>query len=241
MSEKFQRVVLRLYGATTHVIRVTDIEPVSETYVRIRFSTDDMFDKLEVFPTAWIRLWVPDTEKDGVFRQRGYTLVDAKAEEGTFALEFVMHEPAGAASAWAKTAKVGDELEVSLTPQKLEPEHGLSAYVLVGDSSAVPAFNSILDDLPDDSPVNLVLVNDNPGVEQLLRLGVAAKCTLVGSEAEAAAAVRALKIDPADAYGWAAGERRLVAEVKPIFRREWSLPKTRQHTQYYWMRGKPFG
>ena len=46
-------------------------------------------------PTAWLRFWFPDPTGGKTEFQRAYTLVWADPDTGRFAIDVVLHEPAG--------------------------------------------------------------------------------------------------------------------------------------------------
>lgn len=175
-------------------------------------------------------------------RQRGFTLVDPDPVAGTFSMEFMIHEPTGPAATWALHARPGDPVEIAFTPAKLVPDPDIGRFVLLGDSTAVPGINSLLDYLPASASVEVILSDRHEDADRLpLRLREGAALTLVQSSAEQLAALRSLDLDLTDTYVWAAGERKVIAATREIVRKEWRLPKDRQHTQYYWIEGKPFG
>lgn len=241
MSPNWQRAVLHAMGAREHPIEVTDVEDLLPWYRRITISAPGFLRDRELFPTVWIRLWVPDLERPTVQRQRGYTLVDPDPQTETFGLEFVLHEPAGAASQWARNVRVGDAAEISFTPAKLLPDPTIGTFVLVGDSSAIPGINSLLDYLPAATAARVVLADPHEEAERLLRLRPGVELTRVDDGAELATVLRGLSVDPADTYAWAAGERREMTAVRQAIRKEWGVPRERQHVQAYWIRGRPFG
>ncbi|MEV2277389.1 siderophore-interacting protein [Nocardiopsis sp. NPDC049922] len=242
MALNIQRTILRAIGAREQPVTVTAVDDVLPWYRRVHFSAPEFLSGLEVFPTVWIRLWVPSLDDPTVLRQRGYTLVDPDPAAGTFALEFVLHQPAGAAARWAETVRVGDSAEIAFTPARIDPDPAIGTYVIGGDASALPAINSLLDHIPDHATAHVVFTDPHDDAAELpFRTRENTRLSIVRTGAEQLRLLRALDVDADDVYAWGAGERSDVSGMRQLFRREWALPKHRQHTQYYWIRGKTTG
>ena len=61
-------------------------------------------------------------------------------------LDFITHESGGVATPWARSARVGDELRITLSSSRLALPAGFSEYLLFADASALPALRVLLDD-----------------------------------------------------------------------------------------------
>ncbi|RRQ27819.1 siderophore-interacting protein [Rhodococcus sp. Eu-32] len=151
MSKGVEGIIMKAWRAENYKLTVTYVEPVTDKYIRIGFSSDGVLAAHPVHPTQWIRLWFDDGT--GKERQRGYTLVRQDPAADTFAVEFALHY--GPASKWAENAQVGDILDASVIgksagssnfsiPNPMPPE-----FVLFGDTASLPAINSILDAIGD--------------------------------------------------------------------------------------------
>lgn len=142
---------MKAWRAENYKLTVTSVEPVTDKYIRIGFSSDGVLAANPVHPTQWIRLWFDDGT--GKERQRGYTLVQQDPATDSFAIEFALHY--GPASKWAENAQVGDILEASLMAKGsgsssfVLPEPRPSEYVFFGDTASLPAINSLLDAIGD--------------------------------------------------------------------------------------------
>lgn len=108
----------------------------------------------------WYARWrnLPDPVRNPL---RTYTVRKIDPATATLSLDFVLHEPAGPACAWAKSAKAGDRLIV-VGPDEKSPDRligidwhpGIATdLLLAGDETAVPAIMSILESLPADRRV----------------------------------------------------------------------------------------
>lgn len=253
----WQRGMLRLMRVANHPVTVTQIEDLTPWYRRITFSAPDLVRDLEVFPTLWLRLWVPHPEKPGEVVQRGYTFTEVRPEAGTFALEFVLHEAAGPAGDWAKNVAIGEVREVALTPREPVLPVGVTSLVLVGDVTALPAINSWLpqwashdDDGPQAQPAITVLVEDPHPLADLQQLPRAATHAPLdwhwvsqdGPPGAALAARLTELVQPGEPhYLWGAGEKGLVKAVREVAKGHLNLDRAHQFSQFYWIEGKATG
>jgi len=242
VAANWQRGVLRAMRVKNHPIEVVEVTDLTPWYRRVRVHAPGFLGALEPYPTMWVRLWVPSLKRD-MLVQRGYTIVDPDPASGTFCLDFVLHEPEGAAARWARNAAVGTAAEVAYTPQRLVLDPSLSAIVLAGDATAVPAIESVLAALPDGAEPHVIIQDDHP---DRLRLGGARprSVTWVDTHPDGRGvvdAIAALGLGRSGTYVWAAGERRLVKAVREHARADLGLPREQQHTQYYWITGKDAG
>lgn len=241
MSTNWQRTLLRAMGVREHPVTVTSVEDVLPWYRRVTVDARGFLNDREMFPTMWIRLWVPDINRPGALRQRGYTLVDPDQEGDTFALEFVMHERAGSASQWAQNVQPGVEVELSHTPTKLKADLAIGNVILVGDSSAIPAINSILDSLPESTLAHVSLLGTHEQAESLIRMRTRDRLVRADDREMLISGLRDLSVDPDGTYVWAAGERRMITATRDLVRRQWDVPRDRLHAQAYWIEGKATG
>ncbi|MDR1212940.1 MAG: siderophore-interacting protein [Propionibacteriaceae bacterium] len=151
-----------------------------------------------------------------------------------FSLEFVLHQPAGPASAWASQARLGDVIRVSDPPYHFALPQPLGRAWLLADSSAAPALRSILDHLPQAVEARAVLVDPHPD-RQLIWDQTRPGPTVAWLSQLTAADLAGWAIDPVRDWLWAAGQRDLVKTVRGLARGPWGLPRDRQHLQTYWI------
>lgn len=154
-----QGALLRGLGARDHEATVTGSQLLAPGFLRVWFTSATLFDQVEAVPTAWLRFWFPDPEGKDVEHQRAYTISEADEDAGVFAVDFVLHQPAGPASSWAQTAEPGATLALtSLGSSKFElPEELPAGYLLIGDSASIPALSGILRTIPAEVPIELYL------------------------------------------------------------------------------------
>lgn len=243
----WQRGVLRLMGVRNHPVEVLSVKDFTTWYRRIVFNSPEFVRELDVFPTLWLRLWVPNPARGGgEVSQRGYTFVDVQPRDGTFALDFVLHETAGPAGDWARRAAPGDRLEAALTPAKISVPDGTTAMLLAGDATALPAILSWLAHVPDTVAVKVYLEDEHDDHVALpLESRRRTEFTWVtpdgGRGAALAAAITAGEPATPGRYAWAAGERSLVKALRPVFRDHLGLDRAHCFTQSYWIEGRSGG
>lgn len=239
----WQRGVMRAMNIANHAVTVTSVVDLTPRYRRIRFSAPQLVERLDVFPTAWLRLWVPNPERgERHVSQRGYTFVGVDADAGTFDLEFVLHETRGPAGDWAKQAAVGETAEVALTPAKIALPEGTRELILAGDVTALPAINSWIADIGEGVSARVFIEDGHDDRDQLpaeKRPGDTWDwVTPTGTRGEALAdTLRANVSQSARQFAWAAGEKTLVKHVRHVFKDHLGLLRGQRFSQFYWIEG----
>lgn len=237
MARGLQGAMMRGFGAKDHEVVVVGTEYLAPHFVRVRMQSGTLLRELEVGPTAWIRLWFPDPEGSDKEFQRGYTLSEADPETGTFACDFVLHEPAGPASAWAAGVTPGTRIAAMVmgsvtfeAPQELP-----AGYLVLGDSASIPAINGILGAIPDEVPVELYL-EEHSEHDHHIELASHPRCrTTWVKRSDAASLAAALEArDWSEWKVWAASETASLKQVRMRLVEEFGFPKSEIHARAYW-------
>lgn len=255
MGKGFQGAVLRGLGAKEHRITVTATDGQTDNLVRVWFSTpvaDGLLHPDGEAPGNWIRAWFPDPDGGSKQFQRGYTLIDPDPAQGTFAVDFVLHQPSGPASAWAASCSVGDTLDAQrLGEHHFDPDLRLDGarprgFLLVGDLASYPAIRAISDRLTagTDAPDVRILLeqHSDADLQSPLPTGPTVTADRIPSEGNDRALVNAVADgDWTGWYVWIAAESTATKHVRTHLRKTAGLPKQHLHAQAYWVAGRRMG
>jgi NADPH-dependent ferric siderophore reductase len=195
------------------------------------------------------RPMMPVPDEEGVSRwptedrrpvMRTYTVRDYDPVARELQLDFVLHEPGGAASNWAQRAQPGDYLGIAGPGGRtIKPS---DRYLIAGDESALPAIAVLGGKLPPEAVGSVFIeVADEadrlplpmpPGmtVRWLYRDGVPAGRTTLLADT-----VRTAEF-PADGevFAWVSAESATVRSLRSYLRYERGLPPSATLTIGYW-------
>ncbi|MER5863222.1 siderophore-interacting protein [Kitasatospora sp. NPDC002040] len=238
MGHGWEGVVLKLMRGRDFAFTVTGAEDVTEHCRRVHFTDGGMLAATGVHPTMWVRLWFDHTGRP---HQRAYTVVDPDPAAGSFSMEFALHD--GPASAWARTAGVGDTVQATVQGSAFTvPDPLPERMFLIGDSASLPAVNSLLSAVP-DIPATIWLETQDDADDQLPLRGRPARHEVRrirrgAPAADLAATVRRdlpeLLGDPSGAYVWIACDTVTTRALAQFARKELAVPKAQVHALGYW-------
>ncbi|MFT4216557.1 MAG: ATP-binding cassette domain-containing protein [Micropruina sp.] len=240
----FQGAVMRSFGARDHQATVTGTEFLTPKFLRVRMVSPTLFTDATASPTAWLRFWFPDPDGGEVEHQRAYTISEADEASGAFAIDVVLHHPAGPASAWALAARPGMTVAVtSLGSSRFElPDELPAGYLLIGDSASMPAIAGILVTIPAEVPIELYLEEHDPD-DRLIPLPEHPRLRTHWvprrGPGSLAAAIEAR--DWSNWYAWAAPESASLKQLRVRLRDEFGFPKSEVYQLAYWIEGRAMG
>lgn len=203
---------------------------------------------------GWWQAWreLPDDVRAVM---RSYTLRALRREPDEIDIDFVLHNPAGPASAWAARAAAGDRV-VLLGPAiadnraiRFRPPEDTDLVLLWGDETALPAVSAILESLPPGTRARAWLEVQDAGDIQDLATEADAEITWLvqgqGPGAEgvegspmALDALREAQLPPAERpYVWIAGESGCVKALRRHFVGERGIDRRRVTFVGYWRQG----
>lgn len=212
---------------------IRDIEPWPDQQLKLLFPPPDR--PLTLPPVAatgdgmsWYTAYqsMPDSDRPIM---RSFTV---RALSGNhLVIDFVLHDHAGPASTWAKTAQPGDVLARYGPAEIYKQDLALDAdwVLLAGDETALPAVGTLL---PLPNATVLVEVADRteeqnlPGVRWLHRNDRRHGSLLID-------AVEQLKIPEVNAFAWLAGESTMVRSLRRALVAK-GIPKRAINFTGYW-------
>ena len=235
---------MRAYGAKDHDVTVTDTKLISPGFRRVYMHSDTLLEGGVFATSSAIRFWFPDHEGKDFEHARGYTLVEGNEETGNFAVDFVLHEPAGPASHWASQAE--QEMSLKATPfgsTRFDlPEELPAGYLLIGDSASIPAINGILGVVPPEVPIEVYL-EEHSDTDHLIPLVEHPRANVhwIPRRGEASLAAAIESRDWSNWYMWATPESGSLKNLRGRNKEEFGFPRSETHAQAYWYYGRAFG
>ncbi|OBI00507.1 ABC transporter ATP-binding protein/permease [Mycobacterium sp. E2733] len=245
MSRGFQGVMLRSFGARDHAATVVESVQIAPHFVRVRMTSPTLFEDVDAEPAAWLRFWFPDPDGSNAEFQRAYTISEADVPNGRFAVDIVLHEPAGPASKWARTVRPGATIAVMalMGSSRFDvPDEQPAGYLLIGDSASIPGMNGIIGVVPDDVPIEMYLEqhDDNDVLIPIAR-HPRLHVHWVARRDERSLAAAIDNRDWSNWYAWATPEATVLKHVRTRLRDEFGFPKSVVHAQAYWSAGRAMG
>ncbi|WP_322859109.1 ABC transporter ATP-binding protein/permease [Mycobacterium europaeum] len=245
MARGFQGVMLRSFGARDHIATVLETVRIAPHFVRVRMTSPTLFEDVDAEPAAWLRFWFPDPDGSNTEFQRAYTISEADVPSGRFAVDIVLHEPAGPASKWARTVQPGATIAVMalMGSSRFDvPDEQPAGYLLIGDSASIPGMNGIIGVVPDDVPIEMYLEQHD---ENDLLIPIAPHPRLrvrwIARRDETSLAAAIDNRDWSNWYAWATPEATVLKHVRARLRDEFGFPKSEIHAQAYWSAGRAMG
>lgn len=245
MARGFSGVMLRSFGARDHTATVIETVRIAPHFVRVRMTSPTLFEDVDAEPAAWLRFWFPDPDGSKTEFQRAYTISEADVPAGRFAVDIVLHDPAGPASSWARTVQPGATIAVMalMGSSRFDvPDEQPAGYLLIGDSASIPGMNGIIGVVPDDVPIEMYLEQHDDN-DRLIPVAQHPRLRLhwVARHDEKSLAAAIESRDWSDWYAWATPEATTLKQVRARLRDEFGFPKSEVHAQAYWSAGRAMG
>jgi ATP-binding cassette, subfamily B, bacterial IrtA/YbtP len=245
MARGFQGAMLRGFGARDHTATVIETVRIAPHFLRIRMQSPTLFEDAQAEPAAWLRFWFPDPDGSSAEFQRAYTISEADVTAGRFAVDVVLHDPAGPASLWAGTVAPGTTIAVMslMGSSRFDvPDEQPAGYLLIGDSASIPGMNGIVGVVPDDVPIEMY-VEQHDDDDKLIPLAQHPRLQVhwVSRRDDKSLAAAIENRDWSDWYAWATPEATTLKHVRTRLRGEFGFPKSEIHAQAYWSAGRAMG
>lgn len=244
---RFRRVeVTRRAARTPHLLRLTLAGPELEGFdpglpaasVRLLVPSPGA---TELVMPAWNgnEFLLPDGSRPII---RTYTPLRCDPDAFELDLDVVLH-PGGAVAAWAERVQPGDAAAVSGPGRGYVIDPDASSFVLAGDEAALPAIGQLIELLPREASVQVIVeiahadarvdLPEHPAltVKWCERSGGAQAGTALGD------AVRRADI-PRGARIWVAGEAAAVQRIRKHLFDERAISRSQATVRGYWKRGR---
>lgn len=247
MARGLQGAILRGFGARDHTVTVLETSRIAPHCIRVWMHSPTLFTDAAVEPSAWLRFWFPDPDGSDTEFQRAYTIAEGDAETGRFAVDMVLHEPAGPATRWARTVEPGATIAAmslmgSSRFEVPDADAQPAGYLLMGDSASIPGINGIIGTVAPDVPIELYLEqHDDDDLLIPLREHPRLRVHWVPRRDASSLAAAIEARDWSDWYAWATPEAATLKALRTRLRDEFGFPKSEIHAQAYWTAGRAMG
>jgi len=237
------------------MVQVSQVEKPTPGCVRVTFAGEELLGYEMRGPASHIKVlfgdkgqsapalpeWGPEgpvlAEGQKMPPSRTYTPRSYDAAKKELVVEFMLHGE-GLATSWAKSVQPGDEVAVTLPggPYAVEPADW---YLVAGDESALPAIETILEEIGDTSRAQVVVEVTGRAEERRL---VAPHVTWLhrnGSEPgrRLEQAIRELEMPQGEGRVWVGCEAGVMRDIRKHLLFERGLDRGAIHTHGYWKQG----
>ncbi|MBS1066786.1 siderophore-interacting protein [Gluconobacter kondonii] len=146
------------------ILTVASVQNLTPHMIRITLTGPDLEGFVSLSPDDHIKVFI--TSLDGMSTRRDYTPRRYDPLAGTLLVDFVKHE-GGPATAWACSAKPGDQLQIG-GPRGSQVVTGqIDRWLLIGDETALPAIGRRVEELSAGVSVTSVVAVPEEGDEQV--------------------------------------------------------------------------
>lgn len=243
-------------------VAVRFVEPLSTRMVRVTLAGPDLEGFTVEDPAASVRLLLPSPGTRELvtptWERNEFLLPDGRrATIRTFTprrvdpdaleldLDVVIHG-SGVACGWAEAAEPGDRAAISGPGRGYAVDGDAPSFLLVGDETAIPAISQLLEALPDETPVQVLVEVADPDARVALpdhRGAVVEWCDLPPGAPPGDALVTAVfEADlGAGARVWAAGEAASMQRIRRHLFDDRELPRAQTTVRGYWKHGRQGG
>lgn len=231
VAERIRRVRQEPRRRHLQVLRVEVLSP----HVRgITFGGDDLADFASHAFDDHVKVFLPVAEGDAPV-VRDYTPRRFDTEQRELCIEFALHGE-GPAARWAQAARPGDRLVVGGPRGSFIVPDDLGWYLLVGDSSSLPAVLRRLEELPATTRVQAIVQMDRED-QRSLPAAAQGRLQWVPDVVTLRAAVRAWQPPAGEGFAWCAGEAAEMRELRRVLVEEKGVDRHAVRAAAYWKRG----
>ena len=173
---------------------------------------------------------------------RTFTPGNFDAGGGRLDIDVVLHE-AGATSAWVNSAEPGAVAAVSGPGRGYTVDQDATAYLLAGDATALPAICQLIDAIPADKALRMIVELDNEDARMELppHSRLEHDWVVQRPQGKPGSALLPAIRDAGIGVGttiWAAGEAGAMFNIRRYFLEERGFDRKRVTVRGYWKRGR---
>lgn len=157
-------------------------------------------------------------------------------------IDFIAHGDEGPASAWAISAQKGDALGVLMKDGKSELYPLTENYILLGDSTAIPALSAILESLPPTAKgICMIEVHGKDDEQEISTKAAIEFIWLHNSNPQTgsklATELKQLVLPEENRFAYVAAEFSSVKEIRAYLRKEMAWQREELYAYSYWKSG----
>ena len=243
-------------------VEVRDVERLSSRLTRVTLAGPELEGFTVPEPAASVRLLLPPPGSDELTMPvwngnefllpsggrpviRTFTPLRFESASPSLDLEIVVHGD-GAASRWAEAAKAGSVAAVSGPGRGYTVDRRAQEFLLAGDETARPAIGQLLEVLPPERPVRVLLEIAHPDARLVLPQHPRAtvewnELGRVSAPGDALVAAVTNAEIPRGARVWVAGEAAAVQRIRRHLFQERGLSRRDATVRGYWKHGRSGG
>lgn len=231
VGERIRRVRQEPRRRQLQVLRVDALSPHVHS---ITFGGDDLADFASHAFDDHVKVFLPVPE-GGEAVARDYTPRRFDAGTRELCIEFALHGE-GPAARWAREARTGDRLTVGGPRGSFIVPDDLDWYLLVGDSSSLPAVLRRLEELPASARVQAIVQMDAAD-RRALPPAAQGRLQWVSDAAACRAALQAWQPPTGAGFAWCAGEATQMSELRRVLVEDKGVDRRAVRAAAYWKRG----
>ena len=226
---RVQRVRHEIHRRTVTVVQA---EHTSPGFVRVVLADPSLAGFISDGFDDHLKFILPGADGQPVMRD--FTPAAFDRQTATLTLEFALHA-SGVASDWARQARPGQTVVVAGPRGSMVVPTDYDWHLLAGDTSALPAIQRRLAELPAGARA-IVIVQADAADQRPLPTATDCALQWVPDTTALATALDALALPDGDGFAWCAGEAGAMARLRDLLLAK-GQPKEAMRVSAYWKRG----
>lgn len=230
-------------------LTIAAIEQLGPQMRRIHFHSEELHDFTSASADDHIKLFFPAPDSDKP-QMRDYTPRRFDTSAGTLVIDFALHggvahdADLGPATRWARSAQVGDTLEIGGPRGSAVIPDDFDWYILIGDETALPAIGRRVEELRAGVPVTTIALVDGAESEQTLTSAAALDARWVHRQegqddaALLKAALATITPPPGEGFIWIGAETAIAKALRAHVLDTMGHPREWLKAAGYWTRGE---